>query len=344
MEHRFSEVDFNISPDEKEWLKAVYELDSNSEAFNPRVLRVSLRDSLSPDFRPSSIDQRFYLSGRRPRESAGLTLVGTWLVDAGAERVLAFESVVLTIQDLIVADPHKIEFNAPEVAESSERHKPLTQSEVEMTFADLTEIGSFVSGGTPIGQQEEKRGFAAVKTDSEHALVDYFQFNEIDSYLQALLERWGADSSWSTLAQSDLRSALPPGRKYVSEEQIKDLREADFGDFDASKLIRICEELNVCYEEGCFFAVAMLNRAIIDHVPPLLSCKNFNEVANNYSGGGKSFKRIAQQLNQTSRSIADTYLHQEIRMSESPPKQVQVDSSQGISMLLDEILRNLKAK
>ena len=343
MNHRFSEVDFEISADERKWLKAVYDLESDGEAFNPRALRINLRASLSLDFRPSSIDQRFYLSGRRPQESAGLTLIGTWLVDADAERVLAFESVVCAIRDLIMANPQKIEFFAPEVAEASEKHRPLSEGEVEIVFADLMQVGSFVSGATSIGQMEERRRFAAVKTDSERALIDYFQFDTISSYLQDLLERWKANGSRSALAQPSLRSVLPPGTQYVSEEQIKDLREADFGDFDASKLIRLCEELNVCYEESCFFAVAMLNRAIIDHVPPVFKCDSFNQVANNYGGGGKSFKEIAQHLNRMSRSIADTYLHQEMRMSEALPKQVQVNFSHGISMLLDEILHNLKA-
>jgi len=39
-------------------------------------------------------------------------------------------------------------------------------------------------------------------------------------------------------------------------------------DFDFRKLVRLSEEINKAYSEGCYFATAMLTRGLLDHVPP----------------------------------------------------------------------------
>ena len=38
-------------------------------------------------------------------------------------------------------------------------------------------------------------------------------------------------------------------------------------DFDFRKLIRLSEEMNIAFQEECYFATAMLIRALLDHVP-----------------------------------------------------------------------------
>ena len=61
----------------------------------------------------------------------------------------------------------------------------------------------------------------------------------------------------------------------------------------------------------------------------------------NYSGG-KSFKDVMQRLESTSRKIADSYLHSQIRNSESLPNSTQVKFDSELDFLLAEILRILK--
>ena len=63
--------------------------------------------------------------------------------------------------------------------------------------------------------------------------------------------------------------------------------------------IRLCEELNTAFQEECYFSTAMVTRALLDHVPPVFGFKAFNEVANSYAGGGKSFKEAMQRKAQT---------------------------------------------
>lgn len=104
-----------------------------------------------------------------------------------------------------------------------------------------------------------------------------------------------------------------------------------------SKLITLCNEINSGYNSGNYYSVLMLIRAILDHVPPIFDKSSFNEVANNY--GAKSFKDVMKHLNDSSRKIADSYLHQQIRKAESLPTETQVNYSQDLDFLLDEIIR-----
>jgi hypothetical protein len=84
-----------------------------------------------------------------------------------------------------------------------------------------------------------------------------------------------------------------------------------------------------------------LTRALLDHVPPIFLCAKFSEVANNYAGS-KSFKESMKHLENSSRKIADQYLHTQIRQKESLPNITQVSFSNDIDVLLSEICRILK--
>ena len=88
-------------------------------------------------------------------------------------------------------------------------------------------------------------------------------------------------------------------------------------------------------------SAAMLVRAILDHVPPLLGKQIFAEVANNYPGE-QSFKKSMQNLERSLRNIADAHLHIPIRQQEVLPSGQQVDFHKDLDVLLGEILRTLK--
>jgi hypothetical protein len=128
---------------------------------------------------------------------------------------------------------------------------------------------------------------------------------------------------------------------YVDPERIDELKSINNSNFDLVKLIRTCEELNICFRNRCFLSVVMLVRSIIDHVPPVFGVNGFVEVANN-SNGTKSFKQSMQNLSNSSRKIADAHLHTQIRNKESLPNQVQVDFSNDLDVLLGEIVRILR--
>jgi hypothetical protein len=135
---------------------------------------------------------------------------------------------------------------------------------------------------------------------------------------------------------SALASAKPDF--YVNEARIAELRASTTAKFDLRRLVALCEELNVANQHHLVHAVGMLTRAIVDHVPPLFECAKFSEVANNYPGS-KSFKDAMAHLDNTSRKIADSFLHVQVRNREALPNMTQVDFRNAVDMLLQEVVR-----
>jgi len=128
----------------------------------------------------------------------------------------------------------------------------------------------------------------------------------------------------------------------VSEKRLEELRSLKSPDFDFRKLIRMLEELNSAYQDEHYYSAAMLIRAILDHVPPVFGYKTFVEVANNYAGGGRSFKETIQHLDNASRKVGDAHLHMPIRKSETLPTAQQVNCGQQLDVLFSEIVRVIR--
>jgi len=124
-------------------------------------------------------------------------------------------------------------------------------------------------------------------------------------------------------------------------QELNDLKQKGNIQFDLTKLIEMCEELNKCWSKECFMAVAMLVRSMLDHVPPIFNKKNFKEMSNNYKFP-RSFKDSMDHLQKSSRKIADSHLHTMIRKKEVLPNATQVDFKNDLDHLLGEIVRILK--
>lgn len=135
--------------------------------------------------------------------------------------------------------------------------------------------------------------------------------------------------------------ATDQGRGFVDPVRIAELKSVTSDEFDTTRIVQYCVELDSAFRNGSFLAVAALTRALIDHVPPVFSCASFTEVANNYSGS-KSFKDSMKHLNSSARSIGDAHLHTHIRRSEILPTATQVNFANDLDVLLSEIVRTLK--
>lgn len=98
---------------------------------------------------------------------------------------------------------------------------------------------------------------------------------------------------------------------FVNKTRIEELKNIPMAKFDFSRLIRLCEEINYCYESGNFLSVGMIGRTILHHVAPIFNLSSFDEVANNYGGPkeNKSFKKHMTHLNESLKNIADGFLH-----------------------------------
>ena len=128
---------------------------------------------------------------------------------------------------------------------------------------------------------------------------------------------------------------------YVNTGRILELKSIKNTSFDLTKVVRLCEEINISFSGGAYLACGMLIRSLIDHVPPIFGMNSFSEVESNYKGT-KSFKESMKNLNASSRKIADQYLHTQIRNKEVLPNAQQVDFSNDLDVLLSEIYRVLK--
>lgn len=147
------------------------------------------------------------------------------------------------------------------------------------------------------------------------------------------LEQKGKKTASSFSGTPALKNNSP---SYVNEQRLDELTKIKT--WDTSRLIRLCVELNSSFRAGNFLASGMLLRAIVDHVPPMFGVKSFSEVSNNYSGS-KSFKESMGKLDSSSRKIGDSFLHTQIRKTETLPTSTQVDFSNDLDVLLAEIVR-----
>ena len=129
---------------------------------------------------------------------------------------------------------------------------------------------------------------------------------------------------------------------FVDINRIEELkRKGPNSDFDLAKLLQMLVELNNSYKLQSYFSCIFLIRAIIDHIPPIFGLEKFTEIANNYSAG-KSFKDSMKHLEESSRKIADSYLHMQMRSKESLPTIKQVEFRADLDVLIGEVIRILK--
>lgn len=140
----------------------------------------------------------------------------------------------------------------------------------------------------------------------------------------------------ATLTQAPIRP--PAHTQFVAPSRIDELRACAHPSLDFKKLIRLCEETNANAEEKCWYSVAALTRAVIDHVPPAFGYQKFEHVVANYAGG-RSFKDAIRRLDEASRKIADAHLHEAMRVAEVLPTFQQVNCGQELDVLLGEIVR-----
>ncbi|KKS73578.1 MAG: hypothetical protein UV46_C0069G0004 [Candidatus Gottesmanbacteria bacterium GW2011_GWC2_42_8] len=130
---------------------------------------------------------------------------------------------------------------------------------------------------------------------------------------------------------------LSPSGNYVNKRRFQDLKKTK-GKYDFSRLLEMLSELGNAFKTKNYISVILLIRAILDHVPPIFGVNTFSELANNYTGA-KSFKESMLNLENSSRKIADAYLHVKIRNKETLPNNKQVDFPNDLDVLLAEIVR-----
>ena len=130
---------------------------------------------------------------------------------------------------------------------------------------------------------------------------------------------------------------------YVSPQRIQELNNISNVNFDTKKLVRLCEELNVAYQNSMYYSCWILQRAILDHIPPIFLTTQNPTFAQFAASAGRSQKSIFQRLENSCRDIADNMVHSRIKSKENLPAQTQINFSQDLDVLLGEIVSKLSS-
>ena len=156
------------------------------------------------------------------------------------------------------------------------------------------------------------------------------------------LSRYPKDStvSLSTLAEDAGASARTATHTYVDPVRIDQLKEISSKQFDLSRLIRLCEELNINFSERCCLGTIMITQAILEHIPPIFGCSTFSAITAE-NNGSKALKQAVRNLSGGFGKITGRYLDRQIKDIEPLPAINQVDFSEEIDILLAEITRRL---
>jgi len=160
-------------------------------------------------------------------------------------------------------------------------------------------------------------------------------------FLRILTPQLNAEEAATGTSEPAPAYSRPSAPPFVDPARLAQLREISSPKYDLAKLVQLCEELNVASANDCYLSVAMVVRAIIDHVPPVFGVGSFVEVASNYRAGARSFRESMSHLSNSARKIGDAHLHVQIRARETLPTRTQVDFSRDLDVLLAEIVRIL---
>ncbi len=126
---------------------------------------------------------------------------------------------------------------------------------------------------------------------------------------------------------------------YINDWRIESLKTIFWQSFDSSKLIRLCEELNIAYNNQCYYTVGFLLRIIKDHIPPIFWKKSFAEVAANI--WNNSVKKSLQHLESSLKNIADEMAHGHISKKEILPNEQRISFQADLDVLLWLIIKEL---
>jgi hypothetical protein len=79
----------------------------------------------------------------------------------------------------------------------------------------------------------------------------------------------------------------------IAPQVIEDLSKAKLGQFEVTKLIGYCKEINSSFYHGNVVACLLLMRTVLNHVPPVFGYKTFAEVT---AKAGKSLEDNLEHL------------------------------------------------
>lgn len=164
---------------------------------------------------------------------------------------------------------------------------------------------------------------------------DVFSALEIHSELLALLP--DIETALSYVGGSAMSVAT--ANEIIHPSVMDRLRNVPASKFDATVLVRLCEEINSCYSHGNIVATILTMRAVLNYVPPVFNQKTFERVL---AHSERSVKENFSHLQEGLRKIADYHTHRTMTKSDSYPSENQVEPFKPqFEFLLHQVLSKL---
>lgn len=324
-----------ITKEEKIWLLECWEHLRNHDSINSyKHVKVKTLNSISKDFKPWKIDNQLI------RENVEITLKGIIALSQEGEIFNIGNKVFDYIKNELFQDVDKKDFDLDFVADCIIEERRM----VRISYQLFSNEGLNLWNGA--GSKNDGYGYENIQIgdSSFNTYMDFSSLEEVYISRQKSIQKYQKQQSSShsdSLLEPVVKENLGiiEGDIFVDPERIIQLQKVGKDKYDLSKLIRKCEELNIVFSTKCYFSVGVLTRAITDHIPPIFNKNSFSEVAGSY--GTKSFKDSMIHLDKSSRKIADSFLHTQIRRKETLPTKIQINFSSDLDVLLGEIIRTL---
>lgn len=169
------------------------------------------------------------------------------------------------------------------------------RNELNKRYVEMRDFIDEAEGGTPYvrlfgGQPVEVFRTAFSSANSTGA---FHAMKNVPDILARTIAFHGNKKAVSETAEPASEQHSP----YINLEIIEGF-ESKEGPFNYRKLVKLLRQLNDNYERGNEHGCSQLIKAVLNHIPPLLGVKTFQELANNYQWSSTSHKEYAKHLNQ----------------------------------------------
>jgi hypothetical protein len=296
-----------LSKNEELWLNEVYQLFLKNE-LEPdiKTIKRKLISDLDSNFNPKKINTFLLRYGNK------ITPFGVRYFDKNTDYLPEIDFLLKTIKGLLSDNDIK-KIRVKELSK-------ITSLSIKKISQLLHLISSFHSSNFWCGSSHELngKGYISIDVDREDVRDEYIAYTNIDEFLKK-------ENMFGRVLKSELHNSInknKPNQTYkhlqffVDPERIQELKEIKNEEYDLTKLIQLCGELNLANENESYFSVIFLIRSILDHILPIFNESNFSEVANSFK---RSRKHIFLKLEDSSKQIAHMHLHSHISQKEMLP-------------------------
>jgi len=189
----------------------------------------------------------------------------------------------------------------------------------------------FIGYARKLQNQDLQNSIGQINTDIENSIYEAYDLHSdllviIDDIREALSK---TPVEWSALQN-----------EFVDSSVIEKLRLVQNPNYDLTKVIQFCQEINGTFNAGYYLSTALLIRSLINHIPPIFGHKTFQQVV---SQATKSRKELFMPLDQVARDVGDLHTHDTIRHKENLPTKRQIELFKpSIEILLQEIITELQ--